>query len=161
MRFEIAERCDASNVSRFGYIGGDSNDCKVLNGWLTDDKVVQMKIFGEKSLNIWKKRHKTKDFYIKVTPIRANRSGEDSNGSLGDDSQSVDIMETRDKYQRWPIVEVAKLTSEDFLLRSQSQFGIFYEDNGFILFQAHVFDLPTVVRVTIYTIWPCLGDNDQ
>ena len=37
-----------------------------------------------------------------------------------------------------------KLTDEDCLLRPQSQFGILYEENGYILFQAQVMELPTV-----------------
>ena len=33
---------------------------------------------------------------------------------------------------------------EDCDLRPQSQFGIAYKENGFILFQAQVLELPTV-----------------
>ncbi len=104
----FAERCDASRVAKFGCIDSEDN-CQVLRGWLTEDKVVQLKVFGSKALNIWKKRHKNKDFYIKVTPVHANRSSLDDSNTISnnDESQSLDIMETRERYQRWPIVEVA------------------------------------------------------
>ena len=71
--------------------GNDSKD--IQRGWLTSETVVQLKFLGEKALNIWKKRHKGKEFYIKVTPVKADRQNLED--SLSEDSQS------------WPILEVA------------------------------------------------------
>ena len=47
--------------------GNDSKD--IQKGWLTSETVVQLKIFGEKALNIWREE---KEFSIKVTPVKAN-----------------------------------------------------------------------------------------
>ena len=41
-------------------------------------------------------------------------------------------------------ISFQNLTTDDCNLRPQSQFGISYKDNGFILFQAQVLELPTV-----------------
>ncbi len=77
-------------------------------GWLTSETVVQLKLFGEKGLHIWKKKHKGKEFFIKITPVNANKNLEEGiQTSFSDDSQSLDLLAARDKYQRWPLVEVA------------------------------------------------------
>jgi len=131
------EPCDSQTVAEFG---NDSKD--IQRGWLTSETVVQLKFLGEKALNIWKKRHKGKEFYIKVTPVKADRQNLED--TLSEDSQSMDLNGTRETFQRWPIIEVANLTTEDCELRPQSQFGIAYKENGFILFQAQVLELPTV-----------------
>ena len=68
--------------------GNDSKD--IQRGWLTSETVVQLKIFGEKALNIWREE---KEFSIKVTPVKADRQNLED--SLSEDSQS------------WPILEVA------------------------------------------------------
>ena len=83
--------------------GNDSKD--VQRGWLTSETVVQLKFLGEKALNIWKKRHKGKEFYIKVTPVKADRQNLED--TLSEDSQSMDLNGTRETFQRWPIIEVA------------------------------------------------------
>ena len=41
------------------------------------------------------------------------------------------------------------LKDENCILSPQSQFGIHYEENGYILFQAQVMELPTVVSSKI------------
>ena len=74
--------------------------------------MVQLKFLGEKALNIWKKKHKGKEFSIKVTPVKANKQNLED--SFSEDSQSMDIYTTRDKFQRWPILEVA-VSFLDFL----------------------------------------------
>ena len=96
----FAEPCDSQTVAEFG---NDSKD--IQRGWLTSETVVQLKFLGEKALNIWKKRHKGKDFYIKVTPVKADRQNPED--SFSDDSQSMDLNGTRETFQRWPILEVA------------------------------------------------------
>ena len=80
--------------------GNDSKD--IQRGWLTSETVVQLKIFGEKALNIWREE---KEFSIKVTPVKADRQNLED--SLSEDSQSMDLNGTRDTFQRWPILEVA------------------------------------------------------
>lgn len=85
----------------------------IQRAWITKETIVQLKLFGEKALNIWRKKHNGKDFFIKVTPVKANKSNmEDStmHTSCSDDSQSMDFIATRDRWQQWPIVEVAVST---------------------------------------------------
>ena len=96
----LIDRCDPKTVSNFG---NDTND--VQRGWLTSETVVQLKFLGEKALNIWKKKHKGKELFIKVTPVKANKQNLED--SFSEDSQSTDLYSTRDKFQRWPILEVA------------------------------------------------------
>ena len=95
--------------SEFGYCNGSNADQVIQRGWLTNETVVQLKLFGEKSLNIWKKKYRNREFFVKATPVRANKSNmEDPTvPSFNDDSQSMDMISTRDKFQSWPIVEVA------------------------------------------------------
>ena len=47
-----------------------------------------------------------------MTPVKANKGQLDDSfdglqSSFSDDSQSMDLYATRDKFQRWPILEVA------------------------------------------------------
>ena len=102
MSYSISERCDSNVISTFGH-----EDSRVQRGWLVNETVVQLKIFGDKALNIWKKKHKGKDFYIKMTAVNANKSTFGEVPSSNDDSQSMDLCATRNKWQSWPIVEVA------------------------------------------------------
>ena len=96
----FAEPCDSQTVAEFG------NDSKnIQRGWITSETVVQLKFLGDEALNIWKKRHKGKEFHIKVTPVKANRQNFED--SLSEDSQSMDLNGARDTFQRWPILEVA------------------------------------------------------
>lgn len=77
-------------------------------GWLTNETVIQLKLYGEKGLHIWKKKHKNKEFYIKVTPVKFDKHlGDSGFQSFSDDSQSMDLCATREKFKRWPLVEVA------------------------------------------------------
>ena len=94
------DHCDPQTVTTFG--NGTNH---VQRGWVTSETVVQLKFLGEKALNIWKKKHKGKEFSIKVTPVKANKQNLED--SFSEDSQSMDIYTTRDKFQRWPILEVA------------------------------------------------------
>ena len=102
------ENSDPESKAVFGQAG---QEVRAQRGWLTSETAVQLKIYGERGLNIWKKKHKNKDFYIKITPIKASLSSNLEDGfqasNFSDDSQSMDMNATRDKYQRWPIVEVA------------------------------------------------------
>ena len=63
--------------SEFGYCNGSNADQVIQRGWLTNETVVQLKLFGDKSLNIWKKKYRNREFFVKVTPVRANKSNMD------------------------------------------------------------------------------------
>ena len=80
-----------------------------------------------------------------MTAVKANKSTfGDVPSSTNDDSQSMDISATRNEWQSWPIVEVAKLTDDECELSPQTQFGVLFEQSGFILFQAKVLEVQTV-----------------
>ena len=104
----FVETNDSSVEHNFGFCNGDDQQV-VQRAWMTHETVVQLKIFGENALNIWKKKYKGRDFFVKVTPVNANKSNmEDSfQSTFSDDSQSLDMNATRDKWQTWPIIEVA------------------------------------------------------
>ena len=128
--FSITEVNDPSDEANFGYCNG--NEKILQRGWLTNETVVQLKLFGANALNIWKKKYKSREFFIKVTPVRANKSNlEDAvPSSFSDDSQSMDMNSTRDKWQSWPIVEVAVslvvfIISVKSLLHNRSALTIF------------------------------------
>ena len=110
MSFILLEKFDAGTISTFG-----NDDNVVQRGWLVNETAVQLKIFGEKALNIWKKKHKNKEFYIKMTPVKANKSTFGDLPCSNDDSQSLDMSATRDRWQSWPIMEVA-VSSYDLML---------------------------------------------
>lgn len=112
-------------------------------GWLVNETLVQLKLHGHNVLQIWKKKHQNKDFYLKVTPVETSKGDPTSPPCSVDQEDSVDISHTRDELKSWPIVEVVKATEEGSL-RHQSQFGVRYEENSFILFQAQVLDPDTV-----------------
>ena len=88
---------------------GHASDEIFQRGWLTSETVVQLKLSGEKGLNVWRKKHQAKEFFIKMTPVKANKSPMEDGvqSSYSDDSQSMDISATRDKWPSWPVLEVA------------------------------------------------------
>ena len=102
----------------FGYCNG-ANEKAIQRGWLTNETVVQLKLFGDKALNIWKKKYRSCEFFIKVTPVKANKSNDarELQSSFSDDSQSMDMNSTRDKWQSWPIVEVAVSIIHSFIYK--------------------------------------------
>jgi len=144
-------------AEKFGFIPHQMNENRatVQRGWLVNETLVQLKLHGRNSLQIWKKKHQNKDFYLKVTPVETSKAGgggggpaasfESTGGSFDIQEDSVDISQTREERKVWPIVEVARATdAEDSRLKFQSQFGTLYQENSFTLFQAQVLNPDTV-----------------
>ena len=87
-------------------------------GWLTSESIVQLKLFGDNSLNIWKSKFEGQQLCVKVS------SSEDS--------------------QNWSVFEVANLNNEGGKLQPQMEGGIVYHETDFILFQAQVLEISSV-----------------
>lgn len=135
-----------NEVDTFGLIPNsqdETNKSQQQRGWLVNETLVQLKLHGHNVLQIWKKKHQSKDFYLKVTPVETSKGDPTSPPCSVDQEESVDISHTRDERKSWPIVEVVKATDEGSL-RHQNQFGVRYEEDSFILFQAQVLDPDTV-----------------
>ena len=73
---------------------------------MTRSAPVQLKLHGHNVLQIWKKKHHNKDFYIKVTPVETSKGDLTSPPCSIDLEESVDISHTRAERKAWPIVEV-------------------------------------------------------
>ena len=126
--FKLLDRCDGKYQAKFGLIpfrkssnnSGSSVQQQlpaelIQRGWLINETLVQLKLHGQSALQIWKQKHKNKDFYIKVTPIKTSKSASHlsnatttpSRQNSVDMDESIDISETRSRKKLWPIVEVA------------------------------------------------------
>ena len=102
--------CDSNHVDQFAVIPNQLNPGslpKTQRGWLVNETLVQLKIHGHNVLQIWKKKHHNKDFYIKVTPIETSKANPTSPQCSFDLEESLDISQTREERKVWPIVEVS------------------------------------------------------
>jgi hypothetical protein len=99
-------------------------------GWLTSESIVQLKLFGDNSLNIWKSKFEGQQLCVKVS------SSEDS--------------------QNWLVFEVANLNNEGGKLQPQMEGGIVYHETDFILFQAQVLEISSVA----FTVEISLSTDD-
>ena len=58
-----------NEVDTFGLIPNsqdETNKSQQQRGWLINETLVQLKLHGHNVLQIWKKKHQSKDFYLKV-----------------------------------------------------------------------------------------------
>ena len=129
----ISDRCNKKYVAKFGVIPfrASSNSGAeiaavpptqlIQRGWLIHETLVQLKLHGSSALQIWKQKHRNKDFYIKITPIENAKSSSTSMSSTTaygrhasiDLDESTDISETRTKRKHYPIVEVSVSSFHD------------------------------------------------
>ena len=116
------EPCDVESVADFS--------TEFQRGWLTSESIVQLKLFGDNSLNIWKSKFEGQQLCVKVS------SSEDS--------------------QNWSVFEVANLNNEGGKLQPQMEGGIVYHETDFILFQAQVLEISSVA----FTVEISLSTDD-
>ncbi|XP_043276191.1 glycerophosphocholine phosphodiesterase GPCPD1-like isoform X2 [Venturia canescens] len=122
---------------RFGYHNGY---CKVERGWLTDETVIQFKLFNS-PIKIWKNRLQNRDLFIKMTPVNLVRHNSmempQFGGECVDDSLSMD---TQDIVEQTPfnITEIAVMNDEEATFKYQEQFGRAYQEDEFVVFNVAV-----------------------
>lgn len=133
------DMADPDSIHEFGFI--NTQESLTQCGWLTKETLVELKLF-EKPVQIWKKKHQNKNLFVKITPVDVKEAGQQSFCSEMD--ESIDIAETRFKGKSWPVINAASLDGDDCRFHPQSQFGIEVKEDGFVSFQAQMFDLHTV-----------------
>ncbi|KAL7632490.1 UNVERIFIED_CONTAM: hypothetical protein RMT77_017203 [Armadillidium vulgare] len=129
-------------VQSFGYI---NEYYKVDQGWLNKEYSLFLKL-GRSNLHndpiiLWKKKHKNKKCFLKVTPIDISKTSSiDPMMELPtDDSTEVELMELRTKSKSLlPIVEVSVLKEDMSQFRYQEQFGVLCTDEDMIVFQCRL-----------------------
>lgn len=161
------DMADPDSIHEFGFI--NTQESLTQCGWLTKETLVELKLF-EKPVQIWKKKHQNKNLFVKITPVDVKEAGQQSFCSEMD--ESIDIAETRFKGKSWPVINAAvggkvlfflqkcpkahsinpcfrfqSLDGDDCRFHPQSQFGIEVKEDGFVSFQAQMFDLHTVVSI--------------
>ena len=108
MRILLIEVPDDSLVHNFGFISA-LNRSDVQMGWLCAETLVELKLH-DNAIEMWKKRHKNKDLFVKITPVDVNQAQHNQQQSLSLDlDESLDVSLTRANAKSWPIVQVAVL----------------------------------------------------
>ncbi|XP_076161631.1 glycerophosphocholine phosphodiesterase GPCPD1 isoform X2 [Ptiloglossa arizonensis] len=137
---------------KFGYYNGY---CKIERGWLTDETVIQFKIFNN-PIKLWKNRLQNRKVHIKMTPVnlvRHNSLELQQFGSDGiDDSLSMDTQDVIDQ-PAFSITEIAVMNDEEARFKIQEQFGRAYNEDDFIIFSAAVRYPETVAYLVDYYVY--------
>ncbi|GIY81252.1 hypothetical protein CDAR_430131 [Caerostris darwini] len=114
----------------FGYQGDIES---VSKGWLTSETIVQLKMFNS-PVTIWKRRYREKPISVHVSSIDITRK--DSVAEVI--GMEEDSTLTEGVNRSWPIVEVAQMNDSGCQFTQQSQFGIMYDPNDYVIFQIQV-----------------------
>lgn len=129
---------------RFGYYNGY---CKIERGWLTDETVIQFKLFNN-PIKLWKNRLQNKKVHIKMTPVNLVRHNslelQQFGGDCVDDSLSMDTQDIIDQ-PAFSITEIAAMNDEEAHFKIQEQFGRAYNEDEFIIFNVAVRYPETIV----------------
>ncbi|XP_024947437.1 glycerophosphocholine phosphodiesterase GPCPD1 isoform X2 [Cephus cinctus] len=122
---------------KFGYHNGYR---KVERGWLTDETVIQFKLFNN-PIKLWKNRLQNRKVFIKMTPVNLVRHNslelQQYGGDCVDDSLSIDTQDIVDQ-PAFSITEVAVMNDEENQFKYQEQFGRAYNDDEFLIFSVAV-----------------------
>ncbi|XP_059475677.1 glycerophosphocholine phosphodiesterase GPCPD1-like isoform X2 [Neocloeon triangulifer] len=128
-------------VDEFGLVG---NLQHVERGWLTAETVIQLKIFGDEPIKMWKRRLLNKQVLVKVTPVnlvagsapeRLAKAGE---LSLDESMDTLELSGNNGERSSWPITELSVMDEDDCEFRPQEQFGRVYKAGDFFLYQIQV-----------------------
>ncbi|XP_046466524.1 glycerophosphocholine phosphodiesterase GPCPD1 isoform X1 [Neodiprion pinetum] len=134
---------------KFGFNNGYF---KVERGWLTDETVIQFKIFNS-PLKLWKERLHNKKVYIKMTPVNLMKHNSLELQQLGGDCVEDSLsMDTQDIVEQPPtsVTEICVLNDEDVCFKYQDQFGHAYRDEEFIVFNVAVRYPETIAYLVDY-----------
>ncbi|XP_053988445.1 glycerophosphocholine phosphodiesterase GPCPD1-like isoform X2 [Hylaeus volcanicus] len=137
---------------KFGYYNGY---CKIERGWLTDETVIQFKIFNN-PIKLWKNRLQNKKVYIKMTPVNLVRHNslelQQFGGENVDDSLSMDTQDVVDQ-PAFSITEIAVMNDDEARYKIQEQFGRVYDEDDFIIFNVAVRYPETIAYLVDYYVY--------
>ncbi|XP_011506592.1 PREDICTED: glycerophosphocholine phosphodiesterase GPCPD1-like [Ceratosolen solmsi marchali] len=137
---------------KFGY---HNEYCKIERGWLTDETVIQFKLFNN-PIKLWKNRLQNKKVQIKMTPVNLIRHNslelQQLGGDCVDDSLSMDTQDIVDQ-PAFSITEVAVMNDEEAHFKYQDQFGRAYNDDEFLIFNVAVRYPETVAYLVDYYVY--------
>lgn len=141
------------NAQKFGYYNGY---CKIERGWLTDETVIQFKLF-DNPIKLWKNRLQNKNLYIKMTPVNLIRHNSlelpQFTGDCGiDDSLSMDTQDIIDQ-PACSITEISVMNDDEAKYSYQKQFGRAYEDNECLIFSVAVRYPETIAYLVDYYVY--------
>ncbi|KAL2719446.1 glycerophosphocholine phosphodiesterase GPCPD1 isoform X4 [Vespula squamosa] len=110
--------------------------CKIERGWLTDETVIQFKMF-DNPIKLWKHRLQNKKVNIKMTPVNLLKQHSLELQQFGndcvDDSLSMDTQDIIDQ-PAFSITEIAVMNDEEAHFKSQEQFGRACKEDECIIF---------------------------
>ncbi|CAB3361909.1 Hypothetical predicted protein [Cloeon dipterum] len=137
--FESSEKRD--ELEEFGLVDGLQ---QVERGWLTSETVIQLKLFGEEPIKMWKRRLLNKQVLVKVTPVTISagnapdRLAKTSELSLDESMDTLELSGNSSEKNVWPITELSVINEDDCIFQTQSQFGKVYNPGDFFLYQIQV-----------------------
>ncbi|XP_076283163.1 glycerophosphocholine phosphodiesterase GPCPD1 isoform X2 [Lasioglossum baleicum] len=136
----------------FGYYNGYS---KIERGWLTDETVIQFKLFNN-PIKLWKDRLQNRKVHIKMTPVNLVRHNslelQQFGGDCVDDSLSMDTQDIIDE-PAFSITEIAVMNDEEARFKIQEQFGRACHEDDFIVFNVAVRYPETVAYLVDYYVY--------
>ncbi|XP_043253704.1 glycerophosphocholine phosphodiesterase GPCPD1-like isoform X1 [Colletes gigas] len=138
---------------KFGYYNGY---CKIERGWLTDETVIQFKLFNN-PIKLWKNRLQNRKVHIKMTPVNLVRHNslelQQFGGDCVDDSLSMDTQDVIDQ-PAFSITEIAVMNDEEEArFKIQEQFGRAYNEDEFIVFNVAVRYPETIAYLVDYYVY--------
>ncbi|XP_034182768.1 glycerophosphocholine phosphodiesterase GPCPD1 isoform X3 [Osmia lignaria lignaria] len=129
--------------------------CKIERGWLTDETVVQFKLFNN-PIKLWKNRLQNRKVHIKMTPVNLVRHNslelQQFGGDCVDDSLSMDTQDIVDQ-PAFSITEIAVMNDEEAHFKLQEQFGRAYNEDEFIIFNVAVRYPETIAYLVDYYVY--------
>ncbi|XP_076232782.1 glycerophosphocholine phosphodiesterase GPCPD1 isoform X2 [Calliopsis andreniformis] len=133
--------------------------CKIERGWLTDETVIQFKLFNN-PIKLWKNRLQNRKVHIKMTPVNLVRHNslelQQFGGECVDDSLSMDTQDIIDQ-PAFSITEIAVMNDEEARYKIQEQFGRAYNEDEFIIFNVAVRYPETVAYLVDYYVYSSRG----
>ncbi|KAK1133567.1 hypothetical protein K0M31_011369 [Melipona bicolor] len=137
---------------KFGYYNGYF---KNERGWLTDETVIQFKLFNN-PIKLWKTRLQNRKVHIKMTPVNLVRHNslelQQFGGDCVDDSLSMDTQDIVDQ-PAFSITEIAAMNDEEAHFKIQEQFGRAYNEDDFIIFNVAVRYPETIAYLVDYYVY--------
>lgn len=127
--------------------------CKVERGWLTDETVIQFKIF-DNPIKLWKHQYKNRNINIKMTPLNLVKQHSYELQQFGNDyiDDSTDTQDIIDQ-SGFSITEIAVMNDEEAQFRYQEQFGRAYAEDDCIIFNIAVRYLESVAYLVDYYVY--------
>ncbi|XP_071557921.1 glycerophosphocholine phosphodiesterase GPCPD1 isoform X1 [Temnothorax nylanderi] len=138
---------------KFGF---HNNYSKIEQGWLTDETVIQFKLFNN-PVKLWKNRLQNKKVHIKMTPVNLVRHNslelQQFGGECIDDSLSMDTQDIVDQPAFTSITEIAVMNDEEARFKFQEQFGRPHNEDEFLIFNVAVRYPETIGYLVDYYVY--------